>query len=94
MGPGTRSLAHTSSGAGGLFDFNATLPLIAIQFVALMVILDNILYSPLLTVINEREEYIQLNLKKAAELIENANKIKMATENKIELMLFFIFFFI
>jgi len=77
-----QSLSLTT-GAGGLFDFNATLPLIAIQFVALMVILDNILYSPLLTVINEREEYIQLNLKKAAELIENANKIKMATENKI-----------
>lgn len=77
-----QSLSLTT-GAGGLFDFNATLPLMAIQFVALMVILDNILYSPLLTVINEREEYVQINLKKAAELIENANKIKMATETTI-----------
>jgi F-type H+-transporting ATPase subunit b len=71
------------TGAGGLFDFGATLPLMAIQFLVLMVVLDSILYSPLLTVISEREEYVQINLKKAAELIEKANKIKMASEKEI-----------
>jgi len=39
------------SGPGGLFDINATLPLVAIQFLLLMVVLNVILYSPLLTVI-------------------------------------------
>jgi len=77
-----QSLSSTI-GAGGLFDFGATLPLMAIQFLALMVVLDNMLYSPLLTVINEREEYVQINLKKAAELIEQANKIKMAVDKQI-----------
>lgn len=77
-----QSLSSTT-GAGGLFDFGATLPLMAIQFLALMVVLDSILYSPLLTVISEREEYVQSNLKKAAELIEQANKIKMAAESEI-----------
>jgi len=43
------------SGPGGLFDFNATLPLVAIQFILLMLILNTILYSPLLTVIEERK---------------------------------------
>lgn len=76
-------LVSSTPGEGGLFDFGATLPLMAIQFLALMVVLDSILYSPLLTTISEREEYVQGNLKKAAELIEKANQIKMATENEI-----------
>jgi F-type H+-transporting ATPase subunit b len=36
------------SGPGGLFDIDATLPLVAIQFILLTVILNVILYSPLL----------------------------------------------
>jgi F-type H+-transporting ATPase subunit b len=39
------------SGPGGLFDIGATLPLVAIQFLLLMVILNIILYSPLLAII-------------------------------------------
>jgi F-type H+-transporting ATPase subunit b len=76
-------LVSSTTGEGGLFDFGATLPLMAIQFVVLMIVLDSILYNPLLTVISEREEYVQVNLKKAAELIEKANKIKMASEQEI-----------
>ena len=40
------------TGPGGLFDINATLPLVALQFVLLMVILNILLYSPLLTIID------------------------------------------
>jgi len=40
------------SGPGGLFDINATLPLVAIQFVLLMLILNAILYNPLLSIIS------------------------------------------
>lgn len=76
-------LVSSTPGEGGLFDFGATLPLMAIQFLVLMVVLDSILYSPLLTTISEREEYVQVNLKKAAELIEKANQIKMAAEKEI-----------
>jgi F-type H+-transporting ATPase subunit b len=76
-------LLSSTPGSGGLFDFGATLPLMAIQFLVLMVVLDSILYSPLLTTISEREEYVQVNLKKAAELIEKANQIKMAAEKEI-----------
>jgi len=41
------------SGPGGLFDINATLPLVAIQFVLLTIVLNIILYNPLLTIIEE-----------------------------------------
>ena len=63
------------SGPGGLFDLGATLPLIAIQFILLMFILNIILYSPVLAVIEERKEYILTNLGKAAELLGKANNI-------------------
>ena len=63
------------SGPGGLFDFDATLPLVAIQFVLLVIILNVILYSPLLTIIEERKEYILTNLGKASEILAEANKL-------------------
>ena len=71
------------SGPGGLFDIDATLPLIALEFVLLMVILNIILYNPLLTIIEERKEYILTNLGKASELLAEANKL--TTEYELEL---------
>lgn len=76
-------LLSLETGAGGLFDFGATLPLMAIQFLVLMVVLDSLLYSPLLAIIDERDEFVQENLKKAAELLEQANKIKMSAEEEV-----------
>ena len=70
-------------GAGGLFDFGATLPLLAIQFLILMFVLNTILYNPLLTVMNERNEYIVSNLTKSAKLIAETNEIKTTYENEI-----------
>jgi F-type H+-transporting ATPase subunit b len=71
------------SGPGGLFDIGATLPLIAIQFVLLVVILNIILYSPLLTIIEERKEYILTNLGKASELLSEANKLTAQYEEEL-----------
>ena len=71
------------SGPGGLFDINATLPLVAIQFVLLMVILNVILYSPLLTIIEERKEYILTNLGKASEILAEANKLTTQYEEEL-----------
>jgi F-type H+-transporting ATPase subunit b len=72
------------SGPGGLFDFNLTLPLVAIQFVLLTVLLNIILYSPLLTVIEERKEYILTNLSKASELLAEANKLTTQYEQELD----------
>jgi F-type H+-transporting ATPase subunit b len=71
------------TGPGGLFDINATLPLVAIQFVLLMVILNIILYSPLLTIIEERKEYILTNLGKASEILAEANKLTAQYEQEL-----------
>jgi len=71
------------SGPDGLFDFNATLPLVAIQFVLLMLVLNTILYSPLLTVIEERKEYILGNLAKASEILAQANELTTQYEQEL-----------
>jgi len=71
------------SGPGGLFDINATLPLVAIQFVLLMFILNALLYSPLLAIISERKEYILGNLAKASEILSQANELTTQYEQEL-----------
>jgi F-type H+-transporting ATPase subunit b len=71
------------SGPGGLFDINATLPLVLIQFILLVVILNIILYTPLLTIIEERKEYILINLGKASEILAEANKLTKQYEQEL-----------
>jgi F-type H+-transporting ATPase subunit b len=72
------------SGPGGLFDIDATLPLVAIQFLLLMVVLNVILYNPLLTIIEERKEYILTNLSKASEILAEANKLTTQYEQELD----------
>jgi F-type H+-transporting ATPase subunit b len=71
-------------GPGGLFDINATLPLVAIQFILLMVILNVILYSPLLTIIEERKEYVLSNLAEASEKLAQAKELNAQYEQDLE----------
>jgi F-type H+-transporting ATPase subunit b len=71
------------SGPGGLFDINATLPLVAFQFLLLVVILNIILYNPLLTIIEERKEYILTNLGKASEILAEANQLTKQYEQEL-----------
>jgi len=71
------------SGPGGLFDINATLPLVAIQFVLLVFVLNLLLYNPLLTIIEERKEYILTNLGKASEILSEANKLTTQYEQEL-----------
>ena len=71
------------SGPGGLFDLDATLLLVAIQFVLLTIILNIILYNPLLTIIEQRKDYILTNLSKASELISEANKLITQYEQEL-----------
>ena len=71
-------------GPGGLFDINATLPLVAIQFILLMLILRAILYSPLLTIIEERKEYVLGNLAEASEKLAQAKELTTQYEQQLE----------
>jgi len=74
---------NSNIATGGLFDFNATLPFLALQFLILMFVLNNILYNPLINVITERNEYIVSNLTKAAKLIAETNEIKRIRQAEI-----------
>jgi len=72
--PATTMLAMTE-GSGGLFDFNATLPLMAIQFILLTVVLTFIFYKPVAKVLDERESYINGNLTQASDKLVKADEL-------------------
>jgi F-type H+-transporting ATPase subunit b len=72
--PTTQLLAMTE-GAGGLFDFNATLPLMALQIILLSVVLTFVFYKPVSKVIDEREAYINGNLTTASEKLIKADEL-------------------
>jgi F-type H+-transporting ATPase subunit b len=64
-----------AEGAGGLFDFNATLPLMAIQFILLTVVLTFIFYKPVAKILEERETLISTNLADASAKLLKADEL-------------------
>ncbi len=60
---------------GGLFDFNATLPIMALQILLLMVVLNLIFYKPIGQVLDERDESIRKQLTEASEMLMKAESI-------------------
>ena len=70
----TQLLAMTE-GAGGLFDFNATLPLMALQFILLTTVLTFLFYKPVAKVLEDREAYISGNLADASEKLIKADEL-------------------
>ena len=81
--PATQMLAMTE-GAGGLFDFNATLPLMALQFILLTVVLTFIFFKPVSKVIDERETYINGNLTTASEKLIKADELYNAYDEQLK----------
>lgn len=67
---------------GGLFDFDGTLPLIAIQFLILMFSLNVLLYTPLLKIIDDRSKYIANNLQEASLILSKANQLSSQYEEE------------
>nr|YP_010851412.1 ATP synthase CF0 subunit II [Echinothamnion hookeri]WGH14393.1 ATP synthase CF0 subunit II [Echinothamnion hookeri] len=65
---------------GGLFDFNATLPLMALQFLALTVILNFLYYKPVATILDDREEYIRNSLTSASASLVKADELTKTYE--------------
>ena len=67
--------AVSTESEGGLFDFNATMPLMAIQILLLMVALNLIFYKPIGQVLDERDESIRKQLTQASEMLTKAESI-------------------
>lgn len=74
-----------AEGAGGLFDFNATLPLMALQFVLLTTILTFIFYKPISGILDERETMISTNLTNAAEKLLKADELYKQYDEQLKL---------
>nr|QCI07900.1 ATP synthase CF0 subunit II [Pleonosporium borreri] len=68
---------------GGLFDFNATLPLMALQFLALTVLLNIVFYKPVSNILDERDEYIRNSLTMASSALLKANQLTQEYEYEL-----------
>lgn len=58
-----------------MFDFDATLPLMAVQFLLLAALLNAIFYKPLGKVLDERDNYIRTNKVDARERLDKAEQL-------------------
>ena len=60
---------------GGLFDFDATLPFMAIQIILLTVLLNIVFYGPITGILDQRSESIRTKLKEASEMLIKAEDL-------------------
>lgn len=58
-----------------MFDFDATLPLMALQFLVLVAILNAVFFKPLMKAIDERNDYIRRNQVEAQERLSKAENL-------------------
>ena len=68
---------------GGLFDLDATLPLMAIQFLLLALILNATFYKPLGKAIDERNDYVRDNQLDAQSRLEKAQRLAEQYEGEL-----------
>ena len=66
-----------------MFDFDATLPLMAVQFLILMILLNQIFYKPLGQAIDLRTEYIRKNQADAKERLSKARELAKQYEKEL-----------
>lgn len=66
-----------------MFDFDATLPLMAVQFLVLVVLLNAVFYKPLGKSIDDREQYIRGNLSQAKEKKAKAESLAQQYEQEL-----------
>lgn len=69
---------------GGLFDFDATLPLMALQFLLLAIILNAIFYRPLTETIDKRADYIRENNNRARESISKSQRLAKEFDDRLK----------
>ena len=75
--------AETAGKEGGLFDFDATLPLMALQFILLVVVLNAVFYKPLSKSIDDRDDYVRKNLLEARERLSKAENLAKQYEQEL-----------
>ncbi len=66
-----------------MFDFDATLPLMALQFLLLAALLNAIFYKPLTKALDDRDNYIRTNKVDARERLDKAERIAKDYEQQL-----------
>ena len=75
--------AEAAEAKGGLFDFDATLPIMALQFLILAAVLNALFYKPLGKAIDERDNYIRTTEKEARERLAKAETLAKQYEQEL-----------
>jgi len=73
-----------SEDAVALFDFNGTLPLMALQFILLTTALTFLFYKPVSQILEKRETFINGNLANASEKLLKANELCQQYEEQLK----------
>jgi len=68
---------------GGLFDLDATLPLMAVQFLILVVVLNALFYKPVGKVLDDRDAYIRGTQAEAQERLKKAEALAKQFEQEL-----------
>ncbi|BAY88300.1 MULTISPECIES: F0F1 ATP synthase subunit B' [unclassified Tolypothrix] len=66
-----------------MFDFDATLPFMALQFLLLAALLNVIFYKPLTKVLDDRDNYIRTNTLDAKERLAKAERLTQEYEQQL-----------
>ncbi|MEH2393978.1 MAG: F0F1 ATP synthase subunit B' [Nostoc sp.] len=66
-----------------MFDFDATLPFMALQFLLLAALLNAIFYKPLTKVLDDRDNYIRTNTLEARESLAKAERLATEYEQQL-----------
>ena len=74
---------HIFAAEGGLFDINATLPLMAIQVVILTYLLNSLFFKPVGKVVERREEYVRGNIADAKNKLAEVEKLEADLQNQL-----------
>jgi F-type H+-transporting ATPase subunit b len=75
--------AAAEGGKGGLFDIDATLPLMAVQFLVLVALLNILFYKPIGKAIDDRNHYIRSNQAEAQERLSKAESLAKQYEQDL-----------
>jgi len=78
------SLLLFGASEGGLFDFDATLPLMAAQVVLLTYILNTLFFKPVGKVVEEREDYVLTSRAEAKKKLAEVEKLETDLKNQLK----------
>jgi len=78
------SLLLFGASEGGLFDFDATLPLMAAQVVLLTYILNALFFKPVGKVVEEREDYVLTSRAEAKKKLAEVEKLENDLKNQLK----------